>query len=445
MKETISQELLENLESEFRSDRANRVAMNAVVNNGVYAAARNAEAYRTTTYEFSIRLEQGDITAQKSSGRCWMFAALNTMRVGIMKKLNLKTFEFSENYLLFYDKLERANNFLENILDTLDEPMDSRLMMHLFNGPVNDGGMWELCSNLVEKYGVVPKSAMPETISSSATGEMVNILSEKVRGCACVLRRMHAEGKSEEALREKKAGMMKSIYNMLCICLGIPPKTFDLELRDKDKNFIRDTGLTPKEFYDKYVGVDLRDYAILANIPSQSKPYYKRYRVKYSGNVREGQPIHYVNVPMEELKQAAIDQLKDGEAVWYACAVGQRSERASGLMDLNLYCFDDLFDAEFNMTKEERVEYRQSPMTHAMALQGVNLDENGKPNRWCVENSWGTDAGKSGNFVMTDEWFDEYGYEVVVHKKYLSEKALAAYENVEEEVLLDPWKLTEIQ
>lgn len=437
MEQMITKEKLEEMEKSFLAKKSNRIAMNAVMNNGVMVSARNAETLRSTTHEFSVRLEQGEITNQKSSGRCWMFAALNTMRFQVMKKLNLESFELSQNYTLFYDKLEKANYFLESILETLDEPTNSRLIAYLLSAPLNDGGQWDMLCSIIEKYGIVPKSAMPETVSSSATGEMASVMTEKLREYACVLRRMHTEGKEDSELRAAKDDMMNTIYNMLCICLGVPPKTVDLEIRDKDKNFIRDMGLTPKEFYDKYVGMNLRDYVSLINAPTKDKPYYRSYGVKFLGNVKEGNPVHYVNLPIEELKKAAIAQLKDGEPVWFGCDVGKCYDRNSGLLDLNNYHLEDLFNTDFSMTKAERLDYGQSLMTHAMVFQGVNLDDEGRPVRWCVENSWGKESGKDGYFVMTDEWFDEYNYQVVVNKKYLSEEIKKAYEG--EPIMLEPW------
>lgn len=437
MQQKITMELLQKLENDFSSQRTNRIAMNAVVNNGIKVTAQNAECLRTTVHEFSIRLNQGEITAQKKSGRCWMFAALNTMRFQVIKKLNLDTFELSQNYTLFYDKLEKTNYFLENILETLDEPTDGRLISYLLSDPMSDGGQWDMFCNLIEKYGVVPKSAMPETVVSSDTGEMDGILTEKLRGYACTLRKMYADGKNMEELRSAKEKMVKSMYNILCICLGIPPKKVNLEVRDKENRYIRDMDLTPKEFYEKYVGMDLSNYVGLINAPTADKPYYKSYTVQYLGNVKEGHPVHYVNLPSEELKKAAIAQLKDGEPVWFGCDVGQSYSRNYGLLDLNLYHLEELFDTEFDMNKAERLDYGQSRMTHAMVFQGVDLDEEGKSVRWCVENSWGKEPGKDGYFVMTDEWFDEFNYQVVVHKKYLSDKAKKAYE--EEPITLKPW------
>ena len=437
MGKEITFDQLKNYEETFTACRGNRIAMNAVTYSGVYAASKNPEAFRTDLHQFSISLEQGEITNQKRSGRCWMFAALNTLRFQVIKKLNLETFELSQAYTLFYDKLEKANYFLESILETLDQPTDSRLIAWLLMAPVNDGGQWDMICALVEKYGVVPKACMPETYSSSNTGEMNNVLTEKLREDACVLRTAYGQGKSREELRSMKEDMMSTIYNMLTICLGVPPKTVDLEVHDKDKKFIRDTGLTPQEFFHKYVGLDLSDYISVINAPTQDKPYWRSFTVKFLGNVRGGRSVKYVNLPIEELKKAAIAQMKDGDPVWFGCDVGKSSERTEGLMALDLFDTKDLFKTDFTMTKAQRLDYGHSLMTHAMTFQGVDLDDAGRPTRWRVENSWGKDTGKDGYYVMTDDWFNEYTYQVVVNKKYLPAEALAAYEQAP--IVLEPW------
>ena len=437
MDSSISQNLLDQLEKRFDENPGNRMAMNAAVSCGICASSRNYVTEREIPHEFSISLEQGAVTNQKRSGRCWMFAALNCMRFQVIKKQNLEDFELSQSYPLFYDKLEKANYFLESILDTLDEPTDGRLIAHLLAAPLNDGGQWDMLCSIVEKYGLVPKTAMPESVSSSATQEMVSYMTEKLREYACVLRKGHKAGKSMEQLKKEKEAMMETVYRMLCISLGKPPRTFTFEYRDKDGNFHREENLTPKAFYEKYVGLRLDDYVSVINAPTEDKPFYRSYTVQYLGNVKEGRPVKYVNLPIEEMKQAAIAQLKDGEPVWFGCDVGKRSFRDGGLMDTGIYDVETLFDTYFPMTKAERLEYGQSLMTHAMVFQGVNLDENGKPDRWRVENSWGEEAGKKGYFVMSDRWFDEYNYQVVVNKKYLSSKALEAYEK--EPVRLNPW------
>lgn len=437
MEKNITMEQLERYEKAFAENRAGILAMRAVTMNGVQKSATDPEVQRRDRHQYSISLEQGKITNQKSSGRCWMFAALNTMRFDVMKKLNLETFELSQNYTLFYDKLEKSNYFLENILDTLEEPTEGRLIAHLLRDPLGDGGQWDMLCNLIEKYGVVPKDAMPETVSSSATWPMTAYLTRKLREFACVLREGHKAGKSAEELRGEKEAMMATVYNMLCICLGTPPKTFTLEVRDKDKNFIRDEGLTGKEFFKKYIGWDLSQYVSLINAPTADKPYHKTYTVKMLGNVKEGRPVKYLNLPIEDLKAAAIAQLKDGKPVWFGCDVGKESIREGGIMDLDILRAGDLFGTEFGMDKAQRLDYGESVMTHAMVFQGVNLDKDGRPDRWRVENSWGKEAGEDGYYVMSDDWFTEYTYQVVVNQKYLTGEQRKELE--QEPIRLEPW------
>ncbi|MGI6254172.1 MAG: aminopeptidase C [Acutalibacter sp.] len=437
MDKNITMEQLDAYENAFDADRANQVAMRAVTSCGVVKAATNNEIFRQDRHQFSISLEQGKITNQKQSGRCWMFAALNTMRFAVMKKLNLDTFELSQNYTLFYDKLEKANYFLESILDTLEEPTSGRIIAHLLMAPLNDGGQWDMFCNLIEKYGVVPKDAMPETACSSATREIVGYMTRKLREYACTLRTSHQNGKSAEELRAQKDAMMATIYNMLCVSLGKPPKTFPLEVRTKDKKFIREENLTGKEFFQKYIGWDLSQYVSLINAPTADKPYHKTYTVKLLGNVVEGRPVKYLNLPVEDLKKAAIAQMQDGHPVWFGCDVGQCSLREGGVMDLEAIQAGELFGTDFPMTKAQRLDYGESLMTHAMVFQGVDLDDNGQPLRWRVENSWGKDAGEDGYYVMSDDWFSEYTYQVVVNKKYLTPEQVKEYD--QEPTALEPW------
>lgn len=433
----ITPEALSGMEQGFAAFPPAAVASNAVMNQGVNAVAKDPKVERSLPHDFSIRLEQGEITNQKRSGRCWMFAALNTMRFKIMKDLDLDTFELSQSYTLFFDKLEKANYFLESILVTLDEPTDGRLIAHLLRAPIGDGGQWDMFCSLIDKYGIVPKSVFPESVPSSATAEMNAYLTEKLRGYACTLRTAYKDGASLEELQKQKEKMMDEIYRMLAVCLGVPPKTFTFSYRDKNKVFHREDGLTPKEFYKKYVGMDLNEYISLINAPTADKPYYRSYTVQFLGNVIEGRQVKYVNLPSEELKKAAIAQLSDGEPVWFGCDVGKRSNRDLGVMDPDIYDLPSLFGTGFPMTKAQRLDYGQSVMTHAMVFQGVNLDAEGKPDRWCVENSWGEDAGKKGYYVMSDRWFDEYNYQVVVNRKYLSKEILDAYDS--DPIELKPW------
>ena len=434
---TVAAEDMSRFEAAFDRDRANTVAMNAVTNNGLLKSAKSPAAIQADTHVYSIDLKQGDITNQKQSGRCWMFAGLNVIRSRIIREKGMKNFELSQSYLFFYDKLEKSNYFLENILETLDEPVGGRLVSWLLQAPVNDGGQWDMLRGLIRKYGLVPKSACPETALSSASRELNACLTEKLREDACVLRKKHAAGAGEAQLREAKAAMMEEVYRILCICLGKPPKTFDFEYRDKDDNFVRDCGLTPHTFMEKYVTMDLDEYVSLINAPTADKPYGRSYTVKCLGSVREAGPVRYLNLPIGELKRAAIAQMQDGEPVWFGCDVGKCSERDNGILDVDLYSLETLLDTSFTMTKAERLDYGHSLMTHAMVFQGVNLDGAGNPNRWRVENSWGKEPGKDGYYIMTDRWFNEYMYQVVVNKKYLTPEQLAAYEAQPTE--LEPW------
>lgn len=434
---SINQDALDRYREQAKSNYAVGLAMNAVTANGIGKASTDIEALKKNVHEYSVLLKTGEITSQNQSGRCWMFAALNAMRFGLIKKYNLENYEFSQTYPLFWDKLEKSNYFLENILATLDEETGSRIVAFLLTAPLNDGGQFDMFAGLVEKYGVVPKSAMPETVCSSATAEMDKYLTLKLREYACKLRGDYRRGESLESLRAQKEDMLSTIYRMLTICLGFPPEKVDFIVRDKDNNLIREEGLSPQEFYEKYVGWDLRDYVSLINAPTGDKPYGQAYTVRFLGSVHEARPVRYLNLPVDELKKAAIRQMQDGEPVWFGCDVGQRHVRELGIMDTRSIAVDKLFGTGFPMTKEERLDYGESLMTHAMVLQGVHLDAEGKPVRWRVENSWGKDKGKDGYYLMSDDWFSEYTYQVVVHKKYLSPEQLAQYEG--EMKVLEPW------
>ena len=434
---SINQDALDRYREQAKSNYAVGLAMNAVTANGIGKASTDIEALKKNVHEYSVLLKTGEITSQNQSGRCWMFAALNAMRFGLIKKYNLENYEFSQTYPLFWDKLEKSNYFLENILATLDEETGSRIVAFLLTAPLNDGGQFDMFAGLVEKYGVVPKSAMPETVCSSATAEMDKYLTLKLREYACKLRGDYSRGEPLESLRAQTEDMLSTIYRMLSICLGFPPEKVDFIVRDKDNNLIREEGLSPQEFYEKYVGWDLRDYVSLINAPTGDKPYGQAYTVRFLGSVHEARPVRYLNLPVDELKKAAIRQMQDGEPVWFGCDVGQRHVRELGIMDTRSIAVDKLFGTGFPMTKEERLDYGESLMTHAMVLQGVHLDAEGKPVRWRVENSWGKDKGKDGYYLMSDDWFSEYTYQVVVHKKYLSPEQLAQYEG--EMKVLEPW------
>ncbi len=435
MNKSITLNDLQNFEDNFDRNPQNAIAANAVTKNGIADSAISYEKKRELVPDYSLEVEAGDVCDQKRSGRCWMFAATNVMRVQVMEKLQLKNFELSQNYPFFFDKLEKSNFFLENILDTLDEPRDGRLVNWLLQSPVGDGGQWDMFVAITKKYGACPKQAMPETFSSSNSNAMCRYITLKLREDASILRSKHEAGASIDELRALKEEMLQTIYNILVICLGKPPVSFTFETRIKNNEFIRIENITPKDFYDRYVGLNLDDYVSVINAPTADKPYHRSFTVKYLGSIC-GEPVRYVNLPMDEFKKLAVTQLQNNELVWFGSDVGQFST-GDGLMSESAMDVEALLGTTFGMDKATRLDYSESLMTHAMVLAGVNLDSDGNPDRWKVENSWGKDRGYQGFYAMDDNWFDEYVYQIVINKKYLTQEQLDAYNS--EPIKLEPW------
>lgn len=432
----ISKNTTEKFAEAYQQNNKQNALQRGVVKNGITASAETIQGHVNNVPVFSVDVTTGKVSNQKQSGRCWMFAALNTFRHKMLNAFNLKDFELSQNHTFFWDKYEKANYFYENVLATAQEPLSSRKVAFLLQTPQQDGGQWDMIVSIFQKYGVVPKAVMPESSNSSNSRDLNNYLNKKLRKDAGTLRQLVADGQSEAAIQEAKEGMLQEIYNFLATSLGTPPETFDFEYRDEEKNYHIDRGLTPQTFYDKYVGVDLDDYVSIINAPTADKPYNKSYTVEMLGNVVGGKEVKYLNVDMETLKKLAIAQLEQGESVWFGCDVGQSSTRDSGIMALDAYDMNDLFDIDFTMTKAQRLDYGESLMTHAMVLTGVDIVD-GKSTKWKVENSWGEKVGTNGFFVMSDEWMDEYTYQIVVRKEFLTAEQLAAFEA--EPQVLAPW------
>jgi bleomycin hydrolase len=425
----------------FRTSRANVVARNAVTAQGLRQVARVPEAVAANAIEaFDVEVPQGDRCDQQRSGRCWMFASLNTFRYRTIKKYNLKTFELSQSYPLYFDKLEKSNWFLQNILDTLDEPLDGRLMAFLLADPIGDGGQWDMFRSLTKKYGVVPKEAMPETACSRNTHDMDKYLTRYLRGAAKRLRESHKSGISMDDLLALKKRMMCEVQALLTTSLGEPPASFDVRLRNKDNELVLEGTFTPQEFFAETVGITLDDYVSLISAPTADKPFGHTYTVSRLGNVVEDGQVRYLNLEPSELKRVAIAQLRDGLPVWFGCDVDQSYLRDEGIMDTAALDLDSLFGfaVEGCMNKAERLDYGESLMTHAMVFEGVNLDDSGKPTLWKVENSWGKDHGRNGFDTLSDAWFDEYVYQVVVDKRYLTDEQRHILET-EKPTELAPW------
>ncbi|WP_028020161.1 C1 family peptidase [Enterococcus raffinosus] len=432
----ITNERTQAFRKAFEKNSKQTALQRSVVKNGIRASAENIQTHVENTPVFSIDLATGKVANQKQSGRCWMFAALNTFRHKLLTTFQLKDFELSQNYTFFWDKYEKANYFYENILNTAEQAVTSREVAFLLQTPQQDGGQWDMVVSLFKKYGVVPKSVMPESSNSSNSRDLNNYLNKLLRKHAVLLRQMVAEDATEEEIQANREAMLQEVYNLLAISLGTPPETFDFEYCDEEKNYHLEQGLTPQQFYDDYIGVDLDNYVSIINAPTEDKPFMKSYTVDMLGNVVGGKQVKYLNIEMEEFKDLAIHQLEQGESVWFGCDVGQSSTRDSGIMALDAYDVDDLFDVDLTMTKAERLDYGESMMTHAMVLTGVDII-NDQAKKWKVENSWGEKVGEKGFFVMSDEWMDEFTYQIVVRKEFLTQEQLAAFEA--EPIVLAPW------
>jgi bleomycin hydrolase len=432
----LSYDHIASFQHSFRTNPAYRMAQNAVTQMSVDDIALNREIVTSIDHSFSTTLDDWSVTHQKRSGRCWMFAGLNLCRPGAMAKLNLKTFEFSQNYLLFWDKLEKANYFLEAILETADRPADECTVHWLLGNLLSDGGQWNMFVNLIRKYGVVPKSAMPETESSSNTMSMNAVLKVKLREGARTLRDAIAKGATVDQAREAKHEFLHVIYRILAIHLGTPPPTFDWQWLDKDRTFHRDGTLTPQEFAAKYIALPVDEYVCLVHDPRDTSPYGRTFTVEYLGNVWEGGITRYLNVEIDVLKDIAMRTLIDGEPVWFGCDVGKMMRRDMGLWDIKLFDYEGVYDTPFTLNKAERLVYRQTQMTHAMLFTGVDIVD-GTPRRWRVENSWGEDNGQKGFYLMNDSWFDENLFEIAARKSYLPAGLRTALE--EAPIVLPAW------
>lgn len=420
----------------FLADAKKTALQRAVWKNGIKASAENEVALIENTPLFSLDLDTGKVANQKKSGRCWMFAALNTVRHQMSSDFQLKDFELSQNYTYFWDKYEKANYFYENIIATAQEPLTSRKVAFLLATPQQDGGQWDMVVSLFNKYGMVPKSAMPETASSENSSELNASLNRLLRKQAITLRQLVADQVDATTLAKQRQAFLQDVYNVLAMSLGLPPEHFDFEFRDGDGHFVHEIGLTPQSFFEKYGRINFDDYVSIINAPTADKPFMQTYTVDMLGNVVDGKPVKYLNLPMDELKALALKQLEAGESVWFGCDVGQSSIRDKGIMAADAYDLNALFDVDFDMTKAQRLAYGESMMTHAMVLTGADLVEQ-VPTKWKVENSWGEKVGTDGFFVMSDAWMDQYTYQIVVRKDLLSAEQKAAL-NTEPKVLA-PW------
>jgi len=414
----LSADTIAGCRRDFDSAARYRIAQNAVAQTTVTNVALNRAVVTGMDHTFSNLLDDWPATNQKKSGRCWMFAALNLFRAGAIKRMNLKSFEFSQNYTLFWDKFERANYFLEAIIDSADRPVGDRTVCFLLDRPLDDGGQWNMFVNLVRKHGLVPQAVMPETESSSNTTPMNAVLVHRLRQGAKVLRDLRAAGAPMEAARAAKRDILRVVHRILSIHLGTPPDRFDWQWNDEDREFHRDGEMTPKSFAEKYIELPLDEYVCLVHDARETSPTGRTFTVEYLGNVVGGEPVKYLNIEIDLMKEIAAKTVVGGEPVWFGCDVGKMMQRDMGLWDEKLYDYETLYDTRFDLEKSARLDYHQTLMTHAMLFTGVDMVGN-RPRRWRVENSWGEDVGKKGFCVMNDSWFDEHMFEIAARRSAL--------------------------
>lgn len=434
MGKTITRKQVVELRKGFAGNPSNKVAQNAVTNVQLPDLTLDRNLVQNMDSSFSTKLDDWKVTAQMKSGRCWLFATLNLFRVGAMKKMNLKNFEFSQAHIHFWDKFERANHLLEAIIETADRPVDDRTIHFLLSDPIGDGGQWNMAMNLIRKHGLVPKSAFPESNTSSATRWMNTELKNILRSSACEIRAILEGGGTEDEAREHKEKRIADVWKMLCIHLGTPPKTFDWQWRDKDDKFHRKGRMTPQQFAAEYVDIEWEDYVCIVNDPRNE--YYRTYTIDFLQNVAGGPPVVYLNVPSKEMKAVTQRLLEDGIPVWMGCDVGKEMDRKKGLWDADLFDVEGLYGVEYGMDKADRLRHNQTMMTHAMLFTGVDV-VNGRARRWRVENSWGGETGQKGYYTMNDSWYDEYMFEIAAPTSYLNEKMVAGLET--EPVVLPAW------
>ena len=424
----ITKQMLQQIEKQNAPTASDRALRNALAANSIDALAKNQKNAGALDTYFNIETKKQSITNQKSSGRCWMFSGMNVLRANFAKRTDSLKVTFSQDYLFFYDQLEKANLMLQGVIDTGKKPIDDQRVQFFFHHPLNDGGTFCGVADLTEKYGLVPTEVQPETYSAESTSRMSRIISSKLREQGLELRKMVNEGKKAKDIQQRKTEMLSEIYHMLVITLGEPVKEFTYAFRDKNGKALTPVKTyTPQSFYQEVVGEKLNGtFIMVMNDPRRE--YYKTYEVEYDRHTYDGHNWKYLNLPMEDIEQLAIASLKDGRKLYSSYDVGKQLDRKRGYADTENYDYESLFGTTFGMNKAERISTFDSGSTHAMTLTAVDLDADGKPLKWKVENSWGSDSGHQGCIIMTARWFREYMFRLVVDKKYVSEKLLKDYD-----------------
>ena len=433
--EEIKKEYLKKQFKAYQKDEKNTILRHALTKNSIYELANSQDHAPEMDFNFDIDIKTLSATNQKASGRCWLFAATNVCREVIAQKLNLGSFELSQSYLAFYDRLEKANYLLEAVIELIDKDYDDRTLTFLLEGGVGDGGQWDMFVNLVNKYGLCPKNVFPETYTSSATRETAQLINFNIRKFASVAKAIYEKDGIEKVKKEKEK-LLNKFYTLLTNAYGLIPEKFDFEYVDKEGNYHLEKGFTPLKFKEKYLGSSLDDYVSLINAPTKSKPFNKTYTIKYLGNVVGGKDVTHLNVTMDRMKELILAQLKDNRIVWFGSDVGFYGDREVGNWDDGQFDLNSNYGLDLLMDKGESLDYHASQMNHAMCITGVALKE-GIPSKWKIENSWGSDRARGGYYMMSASWFDQFVYQAVVDKKYLSKEELKAING--KPIVLKPW------
>ncbi len=413
----LSSEMIERIEAQFDNRGDHQNLINAITNNDIKDLSLNREKVVAHNKHFNHKLKKSGITNQKSSGRCWLFAGLNVFNPALMAKLNLSEFELSEPYLTFWDKMEKANLFLEEMIDLCDRPLDDRKLQIILEDPFGDGGWWHYVTDLIDKYGTVPLSSMPETKQSSKTDIINQLINRKLRAAASELRQMHAAGQTEDDLRRRKEDVLGDIYAALVLAYGKPPERFTFRYENKDSTVSEPTEYTPRSFYEEFLAADMPKFAIMMDNPNRE--YERLYQIESSRNMADKSDLTLLNLPIEKIKQYCLKALLDSQVVWFACDVGKDHYGDSGVLAVDVYDYNTTFGIDFTISKADRIAYFDSYPTHAMVLLGTDTAADGRPVKWLVENSWGTEKGDKGYWYMYDGWFDEYVYVAVVDERHL--------------------------
>ncbi|MCF8367899.1 MAG: C1 family peptidase [Bacteroidales bacterium] len=431
----VDETTLNEIRQSFKDTPENRALMNAVSHNDIKKLAENRENEGKLNHYFSDEVKTSGISNQNQSGRCWLYTGLNTLKPMVQEKYNLSDFEFSQTYNFFWDQFEKANLFLEIARETAHLPMNDKKVEWLFQNPIGDGGQWTTFADNVAKYGLVPTSAMPDSYQSEKTSMMSRLLRRKLREQGLEMREISNSRMREDLKAQKKIEMLKEVYRILVLSLGEPPTEFSWQYKDKDDNLSSSNTYTPKTFYQEIIGLNLNDYIMLMDDPRHE--YHKLYEVEYDRNLVEGGNWKYINLPASKIKEFAVKSIKANEAMYFSCDVGKQLNTEWGILDVNNYSYDDLFGVDFSLNKKQRIETFESASTHGMALVGVNILPDGQTEKWKLENSWGADKGNKGYLTMTDAWFDEYMFRLVINKKYIDAGTLKILDL--KAVLLPPW------